>query len=238
LFTHANYRDQLCTRHRERSFVTPAVWIDQADVLGTRAAEESWERKAREPVRLLLAGRLVLAKGVAVLLEALRELDARGIAAHVDTSGSGEEADACREAASGFRHVRLTNLDPVPYGKAIFERIRSYHAVLVPSLTQEQPRIVFDAYAQAVPVIASDTDGLRPYVANGTTGWLLPPGDAPALAAAIEKANREVPELRKMGLAALQAGRGFTHDAMHRWRSHLIREHCTGPVRGSTESRS
>src|SRR5262249_39092256 len=159
-------------------------------------------------------------------LEALRSLDDRGIAAHVDTSGSGDQSDACREAASRFRHVRLTNLEPVPYGKAIFERIRTYHAVLVPSLTQEQPRIVFDAYAQAVPVLASDTDGIRPYVENGKTGWLLPPGDAPALAAAIERASRAVPELRAMGMAGLRASHGFTHQAMHRWRSHLIREHC------------
>ena len=63
--------------------------------------------------------------------------------------------------------------------------------------------MVFDANAQAVPVIASATDGLRPHVEHGRTGWLVPPGDSAALAAAIERAGASGPELRRMGLAAL-----------------------------------
>jgi glycosyltransferase involved in cell wall biosynthesis len=121
--------------------------------------------------------------------------------------------------------VRLELLDPVPYGASFFELVRSYHGLVVPSLTDEQPRIVFDANAQAVPVIASDTDGLRPHVEHDETGWLVPPGDVAALAAAIERAVASPAELRRMGLAALTKVHGSTHRAMHVVRSHILRRH-------------
>jgi glycosyltransferase involved in cell wall biosynthesis len=37
-------------------------------------------------------------------------------------------------------------------------------------------------------VIATDHGGARETVAPGVTGWLVPPGDAPALAAAMQAA--------------------------------------------------
>jgi len=227
LFTHVNYRDEVCGKGCSKAHVTPAVWFNDADVLATRAAEDAWRAKVREPARLLFAGRLVAAKGVGTLLDALRSLDARGVEARVDFIGRGEERDACLAAASALATVRISVLEPMPYGTEFFELLRRYHAVLVPSLTEEQPRIVFDASSQAVPVIASDTGGHRPYVEHDRTGWLVPAGDAVALAATIERANSAPGELGAMGLAALAEARGRTHQAMHRWRSRLIRDYLT-----------
>ena len=227
LFTHVNYRDELCGEDSPKAHVTPAVWVNESDLLDEGAAEAAWEAKAREPVRVLFAGRLLAAKGVGTVLAAARSLDARGIQAKIDFIGRGEEREACLEAAAACRAVRISVLEPVPYGASFFELLRRYHTLLVPSLSEEQPRIVFDGSAQAVPVIASDTGGLRPYVKPGETGWLVPPGDADALAAAIERANGAPQELRAMGLAALRASRGLTHQAMHRWRSRLIRDYLT-----------
>ncbi len=227
LFTHPTYRDELCSRNLGRAFVTPAVWVNDADILEDAAAEATWATKAHEPVRLLFAGRLLLSKGVEVLLAALRSLDARGVEVRVDIIGEGEQRDACLRAAAEVRSVRLSVLESVPYGKPFFEVVRRYHAVLVPSLSAEQPRIVFDANSQGVPVIASDTDGLRPHVEHGKTGWLVPAGDVPALASAIERANGAASELRSMGLAALRAGRGVTHKAMHRRRSQLLAKYLS-----------
>ncbi len=227
LFTTVSYRDELCGKDSPKAHVTPAVWVNDSDVLGAEAAERVWDAKEREPVRLLFAGRLVAAKGVGTLLEALRALDARGVAARVDFIGRGEERDACLAAAAACRTVAISVLDPVPYGREFFELVRRYHAVLVPSLTEEQPRIVFDANSQAVPVIAADTGGLRPYVEHERTGWLATAGDATALAAAIERANARPAELRALGIEALEEARGRTHQAMHRWRSRLIRDYLT-----------
>jgi glycosyltransferase involved in cell wall biosynthesis len=227
LFTHASYRDALCGKNRANAYVTPAVWVNEADILEDAAAEASWSDKLREPVRLLFAGRLVESKGVEVLLAALHTLERDGVEVVVDIIGEGERRNACLQAAASLRSVRLSVLEPVPYGRPFFDLVRRYHALLVPSLSDEQPRIVFDANSQAVSVIATDTDGLRPHVDHGRTGWLVPAGDVPALAEAIARASRAATELRAMGFAALRASRGVTHQAMHQRRSHLLRQHCT-----------
>jgi glycosyltransferase involved in cell wall biosynthesis len=225
LFTHSRYRDSLFTRGRGAAYVTPAVWVNDADILDPATAEKSWSHKLTEPVQLLFAGRVVSEKGVDVLLAALRVLDERSVAARVTIIGAGSRRDACVETGSTLRHVRLAVLDPVPYGSPFFEVVQRHHALLVPSLSDEQPRIVFDGHARAVATIASDTDGLRPHVEHGRTGWLVPPGDVSALAKAIERASTSGPELRTMGMAALSATRAFTHRGMHRTRSKILREH-------------
>lgn len=225
LFTQPSFRDALFTHGQGAAYVTPAVWVNQEDILDPATAERLWARKLTEPVRLLLAGRLITAKGVDVLLSALQMLDARGVAARVDIIGEGDRRDACIEVAAALRSVRLSVLDPVPYGAPFLKLLEGYHALLIPSLTSEQPRVLFDANARAVPVIASSTDGLRPHVKEGRTGWLLPVGDVQALAAAIERASASAPELRTMGIAAVAAAPEFTHRAMHQRRSSILREH-------------
>ena len=61
-------------------------------------------------------------------------------------------------------------------------------------------RVVIEAQAMGRPVIASDLGGPAETVEQGVTGWRVPPGDASALAAAIEQvlgwARSSVPRWR------------------------------------------
>ena len=224
LFTQPSYRDALYSGSPGRAYVTPAVWINEHDILTEAEAQRSWDQKWATPVRLLFAGRLATSKGVEVLLEALRILDERGAKAKVDVIGEGSLRQSCLAAAAAFSNVQLAVLEQVPYGAPFFELVRGYHAMLIPSLSDEQPRVVFDANAQAVPVVASDTPGLRPHVDDGQTGWLLEPGKAEVLAAAIEMAMAHPQKLRLMGLASLAATYGHTHVAMHRTRARILKQ--------------
>lgn len=47
--------------------------------------------------------------------------------------------------------------------------------------------MIAEAQALGRPVIATDHGGAKETVIPGVTGWLVPPGDADALAAAIDK---------------------------------------------------
>jgi glycosyltransferase involved in cell wall biosynthesis len=49
-------------------------------------------------------------------------------------------------------------------------------------------RVIVEAQAMGRPVIATDHGAARETVIPGETGWLVPPGDADALAAAIRVA--------------------------------------------------
>jgi glycosyltransferase involved in cell wall biosynthesis len=230
VFTHAGYRDTLMRKGAGVAEIAPASWINGEDLLSSAAAAHAWELKRSGSVKLLFAGRLTADKGVELLLQALRLLDERGAAIKLDIVGDGALLDTCRHfVRQHIGAVCVRVLDRVAYGPAFFDLVRGYHAVIIPSMSDEQPRVIFDAYAQAVPVIVSDTDGLRPYVLPDQTGWLVPRGDATALANALAHAAGSGAELERMGLHALENARSSTHQAMHerRWRL-LIRQFGAG----------
>ena len=82
----------------------------------------------------------------------------------------------------------------------------------VPSLHETFGLAALEAMACGVPVVASDAGGLRELVRHGETGLLCPPGNAAALAEALDAVLSDPPRAARMGEAgALRAGL-FTWD--------------------------
>ncbi len=225
-FTHEGYLRDLMPRHAERGHVVHASWIDEAIVQSDAAAQARWQQRARDaaPLRLVFAGRLQEDKGIHVLLDALHRLRSEGrTRVQVSIIGAGDLEGVCREqAAMSDERVQLDVLEPVAYGEPFFTLLRRFDAVLVPSLADEQPRIVYDAYSQALPVLASATPGLKTCVTDGVNGRLFAPADAKALAQTIASAADEPAALQALGLAALATARAMTHQDMHCRRHALI----------------
>jgi glycosyltransferase involved in cell wall biosynthesis len=215
LFTQPEYaREMLGTV--ESSQIIQASWIDKENVLPVDKANLVWnEKQQSKPLRLIFAGQFVPEKGIGLLMDAIENLE---VDFSLDFIGDGDLRDRVAGLAARLNRVRL--LDPVPYGSAFFELLRQYHAVIVPTQTDEQPRIVYDAFSQAVPVIATRTSGLTACVTDGETGYLSPPADVLELRASIVRADLNRNELRKMGLTARNFAAQFTHTEMHtrRWR--------------------
>ena len=57
--------------------------------------------------------------------------------------------------------------------------------LVLPSRWEGFPNVVLEALAHGVPVIATDVGDVRKLVEPGTSGWVVPTGDAGALASAI-----------------------------------------------------
>ncbi len=222
VYTQPAFRDSFQTSSRGAGHILPATWITDRHMLSVRAAKSLWRKKLQEPTRFLFAGRLEAFKGIHVLLAALRKLDAAGVEIHLTFFGTGNTEDSIDQAIAGFRHVRVDRRAPVPYGMEFFEIVDEYHALVAPSLGDEQPRILFDAAARGLSVIASDTDGIRPHLRDGETGTLVPPGDEDALAKALQASADDAEGLATRGLAALEYARPFTHAAMHAARTRLF----------------
>ena len=224
LFTSSAYLRELLPPGSPRAFVTPATWLNEEWILADEAADACWDAK-RGPVRMLFAARMLPQKGVSVLLGAIRAAADAGTDVEVAIIGSGPMREDCVAAARSFAGTAaVTVLDEVPYGEPFLELLRGFDAALVPSLSDEQPRIAYDALSQAVPVIGSSTGGIREVVESGVSGRLSPPGDVDALARSILWAGRNRAELRAMGLRGLAAVRDATHQAMHRNRHRLLRQ--------------
>mgnify|MGYP000069203069 CR=1 FL=1 len=233
LFTHTRYRDELhgapgtAAYARETAHVTPAVWVKGNDVIGTADAQALWDRRLSDsaaPLRFLFAGRFEDVKGIGVLLDALKLLEARGAHLRVDVVGAGARRPAVLEVAQSLSRVEMRVLDAVPYGAAFFGLLSGYHALIVPSLSDEQPRIVFDGFSQALPIIAARTAGLVDLVVHEETGVLVERGDADALARALARLAEEPAALRRMGMAACAAAARHTHEGMHDHRRDLLIE--------------
>jgi glycosyltransferase involved in cell wall biosynthesis len=81
---------------------------------------------------------------------------------------------------------------------------------LVPSLSEALGLSAIYAMAYGLPVIATNVGGLPDVVADGQTGWIIPPGDAAALAAAIADAASDPVRLGRMGQQGRERARLFS----------------------------
>jgi glycosyltransferase involved in cell wall biosynthesis len=123
----------------------------------------------------LYLGRLSPEKGVRTLI---RAWDAVG--ADLVVVGDGPDEDSLRAGAPSA--VRFAG--PLP-GEDVVDLIREARAVLVPSVSYEaQPRVILEAYAAGVPVIASRIGGLPDLIGDEESGLLVAPGDHAAWAEA------------------------------------------------------
>jgi glycosyltransferase involved in cell wall biosynthesis len=228
LLTSRRYLQELLPPGTAGAYVTPATWLNEEWILGDDEAAAAWDAK-EGPVRLLFIGRLIPEKGVPELLSAIEAAAQAGaeveLAIHpIRTSPWHDEYIAAARALALAGKAAVTVLDEIPYGEAYMSLIRGSDAVMVPSRSDEQPRITYDALSQAVPVIGSATGGILEVVEPGVTGRLSPPNDVGALAESIIWASRNRPALREMGLRGPASVRRSTHQAMHRDRHKLLWE--------------
>jgi glycosyltransferase involved in cell wall biosynthesis len=225
-YTQSEYQHRYL-KDPSKGYINSASWIDDEVILSPEEAALSWREKSipQRPLRVGLFSRLVAGKGVLVLIEAMKRLEQRGVSICLDIYGNGELLEVCEEAAKcGAVSATVSVCGTLAYDASFFAAIRQYHAVVVPSLTEEQPRIVFDAFSQAVPCLASDTSGLRQCIDEGVNGRLTRAGDDVALADLLEWAARDRASLERMGINALAAARALTHRKMHSDRCAILVE--------------
>jgi glycosyltransferase involved in cell wall biosynthesis len=153
----------------------------------------AWKSPRREgPGRYFLyLGRLSPEKGVATLLSAWRRSSARLLVV-----GDGPAAGALKADPPPNVEFRPTVLPAeVP------ALIREARALLLPSVCYEaQPRVILEAFAAGVPVLASDL-GALPEAVPPDSGLLAPPGDADAWSDAVERLLDD-PESERLGQGA------------------------------------
>lgn len=153
---------------------------------------ESWHVAANDARVIVFApARLTRWKGQLPLIEAIAMIekrrpgavklvfagDAQGRTAYVDDMTSSIEEHGLRETVALAGHLRQ-----MP------EAFAASDIAVFPVIEPEAfGRGAIEAQAMGVPVVASDLGGFTETVREGETGFLTPPGNAAALAAAIER---------------------------------------------------
>lgn len=153
--------------------------------------------------RFVTIGRFVEQKGQLVALDALTELVRSHPAAHLTLISDGEMRGAIETRIAALDlgdHVTLTGwVDET----RILAELTAAHALLMPSFAEGLPMVIMEAMAAGRLVIATYIAGIPELVQPGKTGWLVPAGDADALAQAMgDLATTEPAELAQMAQAA------------------------------------
>lgn len=174
---------------------------------------------AAAPVRIAAVGRAVDKKGFDDLLAALARLPA-GLHWRLDHIGSGPLLPALKaQAEQAGLADRITWHGSKPQ-QAVIALLAAADLFVLPSKPGSGgdqdglPNVLMEAATQSLPLLSTRFAGVPEFVSEDVEGLLVPPGDAAALARALERLIRE-PDLRaRLGAAALaRVKRDFSFEA-------------------------
>jgi glycosyltransferase involved in cell wall biosynthesis len=164
--------------------------------------------------RILVAGRLVEKKGFQVLLEAVRDL--RSDSWSLDVIGDGPLRDRLEAAAEGLPVRFLGQVGRRELGHALHEA-EVFVVPSVPAASGDQdgvPIVLLDAMAAGCAIVGSRLAGIDEALEDGVNGLLVRPGDAPALARAIDRVLTDETLRVTLGKTASHRAEDWSVDAL------------------------
>jgi len=152
------------------------------------AAPPSQHGAARGLLRVAFLGRLDPAKGIDLIIAAMRALPGAAITLDiygVAQAGSDKYAEQLRRAAAADK--RITFLSPVS-SEHVGTLLASYDLLAVPSRVLETgPLVVLEAFAAGLPVLGAALGGIAELVTDGRDGLLFAPNSVAALRQALTR---------------------------------------------------
>jgi glycosyltransferase involved in cell wall biosynthesis len=171
-------------RHARRLLEINASLVSDAEIVSRAAAlDRSYDGPA---LTALSVGRLETEKNPLLLADVLACLSEAARDWRLAVCGEGPLskplADRLEELGVS---ARAELLGYVPFGPELRSRYRSSHALVHVSWTEGLPQVLLEAFAAGLPVVATDVGGVKQAV--GDAVLLVPPGDAEATAAGIQR---------------------------------------------------
>lgn len=226
------------SRTNSNIFTIAATAIRGSDI--EEELPEERMRKHSGTVRILNVGRVNPVKGLEFFIDAISSLRAQDIRIECQIVGPNDapayaEALERRAAQLGVRDT-VEFVGAVSPGPALNEYYRQADVFVLPSLTEGSPKVLPEALARGLPVVASDVGGVGDMIKEGHNGHLVPPGDSVALAKALSQLIVDPKERYRMGKESARRAHDFTSEAQYgalgRWLVERI-ESRNRPVRES-----
>jgi glycosyltransferase involved in cell wall biosynthesis len=169
----------------------------------------------REAGRVLFVGVVAESKGVGVLLECLRRLDAAGRRVSLELCGDGPDLARYREEATRLGAARdaIRFLGWVDDAARLDTAFAEASLLVMPSTTHPEgvPRVIDEAIARGLPVASTSAGGVAEEFTRGEIE-IVEPGDADALTAAMDRLLFE-PEARAASIERASARRDWLLDS-------------------------
>lgn len=168
--------------------------------LANLPAPPTCERKPG-PITILSIGRLVAFKGFEILLEACAELDLRNLDFRCRIVGDGPLRGKLEALIAQLNLRNRVTLCGSLSQEEVFAQLQACDIFALACVTDAAggsdvfPTVILEAMACGRPVVSTKLAGVPESVADGTTGFLVAPGDWEEFARALDKLVRD-PELR------------------------------------------
>jgi glycosyltransferase involved in cell wall biosynthesis len=172
--------------------------------LGVAVPASEYER---DPGLVVSVGSLIEKKGHHVLVDACAILARDGVRFRCEIVGEGwKHAELARRVAAASLEGRVVLRGALPRDETLALLGRANVAVLasVPSSSEGEdgiPVALMEAMALATPAVGTALSGIPELIRDGATGLVVPPGDAPALAAALRALLEDPALTRRLGEA-------------------------------------
>ncbi len=155
---------------------------------------------AADDHRLVCVGRLCANKGQVLIPAAVAALRAEFPGLVVELIGDGEDRPAIEAEIARLGIADMVVLSGWMDGARVLERIAAARALLLPSYAEGLPIVLMEALATGRAVVTTRIAGIPELVDEGC-GWVIEPGDVPALTQAMRAALSATPA----ALAAMSA---------------------------------
>ncbi|EMA63061.1 glycosyltransferase family 4 protein [Halorubrum lipolyticum] len=184
-----------------------------------------------ERPRIVMVGRLADGKGYEVLLDAVESLDSfEGSVCIVGDGPLYESLTTEIEDRELADQVCLTGFrDDIPCVLAASD------VLVLPSFREGTPRVITEAMASGLPVVATDIAGIPEQIEDSENGYLIQTGDSEALANRLETLLADAELREQMGRHGLERANRFSVPTMVEELDRVYRE-LVGEQVGSTGS--
>jgi glycosyltransferase involved in cell wall biosynthesis len=182
-----------------------------------------------EPI-VLYAGRLTAEKGIRHLIQALAATESEW---RLLIAGDGPERQPCQALVAKLGLANKIEFLGWLDAAAMDQCYQRCAVVAFPSLWPEPfGRVGPEAFMHGRPVVAYATGGIRDWLEDGATGFLVPPGDVRLLGQQLKQILEDPAQRRRMGAQAQHRAVTLWNSSQHVERlvavfhEALIRDHC------------
>jgi glycosyltransferase involved in cell wall biosynthesis len=178
-------------------------------------------REDRPEVCCIAVGRITTQKAPIMLLDAFRRAAAECPELRLEVFGEGPLMPALQDFVRAFdlgERVQLLGVQP---NEVVLEHMRRADIFVQHSWWEGLGVAILEAMAQTLPVVATRTGGILETVVEGSTGYLVEPGDSAGMAERIVELAGNAAVRCRLGRAGWERVRD--HFTWERERSELLR---------------
>lgn len=177
------------------------------------------------PLRFVYCGRIEGRKGVEYSVRVIAAAAKLGVRVEYDVIGDGTDRAACEAAAKTLGvEDRVRFLGRKAYGPGLLLELAKYDGLLFTPLAEDTPRMIFDAYAAGLPMVAYGIEYVKERAEKEGATEVLKAGDPEAGGRVLADLDKSRSRLNGLAQKAMQAAAYHAADVWYARRAQWTME--------------